>query len=350
MKKKITVFSVAILILSLILSGCVKKETSASIPKDDPSHTIESSQNDEEKEADEVLPSEEDKTQEVESEENEDIYDPDKEYLTFEEYNLKLLKDHSGKDALRYLENNIKYLSIEKADESITKFVEHQTDSQGYYINMISDDNIQKNIDSAYNYDTGIFDSDLYKDKDTKDLIIEIIDSGYKLYPDEGMYYPIIDYSIFKEFYDYLSDEMISYIDILSMDSDNPPSLESSTALTFDEITKRILKAENHINNYPNGQTFSTIYDVYKMYNSFYIVTMAYTNGFDFENKEISPELKESYENFIKGNPFSASARLVEDYYNILEADDFKLTDNGLNFIHNFDKNISEKIAELQTK
>ena len=200
MKKKITVFSVAILILSLILSGCVKKETSAPIPKDDPSHTIESSQNDEEKEADEVLPSEEDKTQEVESEENEDIYDPDKEYLTFEEYNLKLLKDHSGKDALRYLENNIKYLSIEKADESITKFVEHQTDSQGYYINMISDDNIQKNIDSAYNYDTGIFDSDLYKDKDTKDLIIEIIDSGYKLYPDEGMYYPIIDYSIFKEF------------------------------------------------------------------------------------------------------------------------------------------------------
>ena len=355
MKKNITVLSVAILILSMILSGCAKKETPLA-PENDSTHTLESKQTEESNKEDdndeEISPDEEDLENESElsQEDDEDIYDPDKEYLTFEEYSLKLLKDYSGKEALRYLEKNIQYLSIEKADEAIMKFVEHQTDSQGYYINRISDDNIQKNIDSAYNYDTGIFDSDLYKDKDTKNLIFEILDSGYKLYPDEGMYYPIIDYSVFKGFKDYVSDEMISYIDILSKDSDNPPSLDSTTSLTFDEITKRILLAEDHINNYPSGQTFSTIYDVYKMYNSFYLVTTAYTNGFDFDTKEISPELKKSYENFIANNPLSASAKLVEDYYGLLETDNFKLTDNGLNFIHNFDQKLSEKIANLQTK
>lgn len=348
MKRKITVISVAILALALILSGCAKKEEvpAPSAENSDTTHTVEGeAASDEGSDGDT-------ETEASENEENgdDDIYDPDKEYTTFEEYRIKLLKDYSGKDALRYLSKNIKYLSIEKADESIIKFVEHQSDSQGYYINMISDSKIQNSIDSAYNYETGIFDSDLYSDKDTKDLIIEIIDSGYKLYPDEGMYYPIIDYSVFKEFHDYLSDEMISYIDILSRDSDNPPSLDASEALDFNEITERIIMAENHLNNYPNGTTFSTIYDLYKLYNSFYLVTMAYTNGFDFETKEISPELKSSYEKFVEENPYSASAKLVEDYYEILENDDFKLSDDGLDFIHGFDKNLSEKIDEAQSK
>lgn len=344
-KHIIKILLVSSLAASLVLSGCTKEETPAEVttPEETTHVTDETSTNGTEETATE-------EGTEDAAENDSVVYDPDKEELVYDEYKLSLYDGYSTVKAQEFLKDNIKFLSVEMANQAILDLEERLKENQNYYINQIMDEKIQNAILVAYNVEEHTFSMDDFKDDNYRTLVQTIIDNGYKFFPEEGLFYPIVDYRSLQAYDKFTSDEIRSYVALMARDSDAPNSLGGDLEFTTTELATRLLMAEEHMMSYPEGQTFETIYDAYKMYMQFYTSSLAYMGGFDTETREISQKLRDSYETFVTENPKSITAAIIKDYLSVLKKQDYKIDNDVLNYLQDFDDVIVKFIAEISLK
>ena len=343
MKKNILrLLALSALTASLALSGCTKEEPSEVTPPEDTAHVTEN--------ADVEDPDATEVTNESDGAEENVVYDPDKEALVFEEFKLSLFKGYSTIEAQNYLKNNIKYLGVEFADQAILELEKRQHENQNYYINQVMDEEIQNSILDGYNVEDHVFNIDDMKDGDHKTLVQTILDNGYKFFPEEGLFYPIVDYRQLQAYDKYTSNEIRSYLAIFARDSDAPTISDAHLNIMVEELSERIIMAEEHLQNFPEGQTFDKVYDAYEMYMQFYTVSMAYMGGFDIETRDISEELLGHYKTFVKENPESVSAAIIQEYLDKLEEHDNKINGDVQDFLQDINKVVVKHIASLTVK
>lgn len=346
MKKNIIkILLISSLAATLVLSGCTKEETPSEVttPEETAHVTDNAGDTTEETTTDED-------TENASTESDSVVYDPDKEELVYDEYSNKLYDGYSTVDAQSFLKDNIKFLSVEMANQAILDLEGRLKENQNYYINQVMDEKIQNAILVAYNVEEHTFSMDDFKDDNYRTLVQTIIDNGYKFFPEEGLFYPIVDYRSLQAYDKFTSDEIRSYVALMARDSDAPNSLGSDLEFTTTELATRLLMAEDHMTSFPEGQTFETVYDAYKMYMQFYTSSLAYMGGFDTETREMSQELKDSYETFIAENPESITAAIIKDYLAVLKKQDNKIDNDVLNYLQDFDDVIVKYISEISSK
>lgn len=327
----------------LILGGCSQEKTPEEVSTpEDTAHVTEEA-------GDEEPTAAEDETKET-TEEDAIVYDPDKESLVFEEFKLGLFKGYSTVEAQTFLKENMKYLGVEKADAAILELDKRLKENQNYYINQLMDEDVQNAILLAYNLEDNTFDIEDLEDDTYKPLIEVVLNNGYKFFPEEGLFYPIVDYRSLQVYDRFTSDEIRSYLELLARDSDAPSTSDAHLNIVIDELAARILLAETHLTKFPEGQTFDTIYDAYEMYMQFYTVSMAYMGGFDVETRDISEELLSSYEGFVKDNKETTSAAIISDYLAVLKEHDNKINNDVLDFLQDFNDVIVKHISTVIVK
>ncbi|MBN2897405.1 MAG: hypothetical protein JXO44_01425 [Clostridia bacterium] len=344
-KTMLKLIALSALISALALSGCTKEDSTDVTAPEDTTHVTEENAAD--------ASSENATEATAEDAANEDdvvVYDPDKEDLVFQEFKVSLFKGYSTVDAQAFLKANIKYLGIEKADQAILELEKRLKENQNYYINQLMDEKVQEAVLTAYDLDNNTLDMANFKDETYKKLAQLILDNGYKFFPEEGLFYPIIDYRGLQAYDKYTSDEIRSYLDILARDSDAPTVSDAHLNVVKDELETRILLAEEHMQKFPEGQTFDTIYDAYKMYMQFYTVSMAYMGGFDVETRNISEDLLTSYNDFVTENPNSTSAAIIKEYLEILDENDNKINGDVQDFLQDFNTVVVKHISSITTK
>ena len=173
------------------------------------------------------------------------------------------------------------------------------------------------------------------KNVNLKELMDKITKGKYKLINMEGAFYPIIDYEALKIYNEYLSDEMKSYIDIKSMDSNNPTVLDAGLVISFDELAERLIKTENHIREYPDGIRDEELLRLFGVYLRFYLEGVDNTPIYDYETNVIRDEVLISYKKTVDMKNTVAS-EIVGKYINIIE--------ENQNII---DNSVFSKITEL---
>jgi hypothetical protein len=328
----------------LLLAGCSQEEAPAVSTPEDSAHVTE-------EEAEETTEeTAEEGAEEATTEDDVVVYDPDKESMVYEEYKLSLFAGYSVIDAKDYLRENIKYLSVEKADQAVLDLEQRLKENQNYYINQVMDEDIQNAILVAYNLEENTFSMDDFHNEDYKDLVQTIIDNGYKFFPEEGLFYPIVDYRQLQIYDKFTSDEIRSYLAIFAIDSDAPSTSDAHLNIMLEDLESRLLMTEEHLRAYPEGQTFDTVFDAYEMYMHFYTVSMAYMGGFDPETRKMSDDLKNSYENFVKENPTSTTAAILNEYLVILRDHDYHVDNHVLNFLQDIKDVVVKHIGEITVK
>jgi hypothetical protein len=141
------------------------------------------------------------------------------------------------------------------------------------------------------------------------------------------------------------SDEFKSYFRIWNTEIENETTDGESLNISAEEILERALQIENHIENYPEGKTRTRLEDLYDTYMSLAIQGLGNQYIYAQEGKsEIREDILQLYEDTIRDNPDTRTARILEEYLNEIEKDGMKLDgENALYFYDNF-KNIIENM------
>lgn len=131
--------------------------------------------------------------------------------------------------------------------------------------------------------------------------------------------YPTIDYSNLKKYNDYLSNEMRSYIEINSIESEHPFTDGDMIQIPIAELLSRAQMAERHLIQYKEGRMTKKTYELYVSYIDAILVGTGNPLIYANEGKStIREDVVKDYKDFIEANKDSRTAELLKEYIEIL--------------------------------
>lgn len=159
------------------------------------------------------------------------------------------------------------------------------------------------------------------------------------------------EYGRFQEYRGEMSEEMKSFIELMSAEQLRPSFDEEGIQLTLGEILDRCIAMEQHIEFYGEGDTYSILYPKYCQ-----LVNTAITGGYDEvdletneyledDKKHIRTNIIEEYEWTMKDNPDTRTAEILKDYLEILKENDNIVNENIEKFYNNIYNEIDEKFS-----
>lgn len=154
-----------------------------------------------------------------------------------------------------------------------------------------------------------------------KDLYNRFTSMGYKFIQLEGSVDTMINYHFVENYSTHLSPDLIAYGKFKSLDSDQVWASDAGIVISIEELGDRIATAEAFLKTYPDSREKS---DVMKDLNNYLhgyfgglpntpVVT---TEGYD-------EFFIKAYENFLKIHPDTATAKVLQTYYDELKASNF---------------------------
>lgn len=166
------------------------------------------------------------------------------------------------------------------------------------------------------------------EDVDLRAKVQEAYDNHYKLISREGQIETVIDYSSLKEYQDKVTDEWKEYIDIMAMESDQPPFGDGALNITFDELSERIIKVENYLNRYISGPRQEELLELYEDRLSAYYKGLPNTPIAAYDSGEILDNVYKSYENTAAKEGYVTSSMIGE--YRIAIRDNDMIVDEEI--------------------
>lgn len=257
----------------------------------------------------------------------------DKGKVIMEEYETIISSDITLSEYIDFISKNISELSSDNASKLIIKLEEMQKSNletlEGKYLTT---DNIQSKLDETFgpNYDLSNIDIDNIKDEEVKKIIEETKSLGYKVEVTEGMFFPIIDYGFYKKYSDYVSIDIKDYINIMAVESDKIPAKDAGLIISWNEVVDRVFNQEEFIVTHKDSIKIDDMKKLYDQYVYIVLYGMDNTPLFDYHSKTMNADVKAAYKNAITRQ--SKLSEILKEYYEILEKDDFKLTDKGKDY------------------
>ncbi|MHA0858033.1 hypothetical protein [Paenibacillus sp. CMAA1364] len=156
------------------------------------------------------------------------------------------------------------------------------------------------------------------------------LDSGYKLETAEGMFFPEIDYERFAKYRPYVMNDIKTYIDIMAVESANPPAKDAALVISWEEITKRALSQEAFVQAHPNSNRTIQIDNLYQSY----VINTAYglnnTPLFDYDSHVMDAKAKDTYLSLLANSDIGNSGYLkkLQSFMDVLKSNNYKLNDS----------------------
>ena len=182
------------------------------------------------------------------------------------------------------------------------------------------------------------------KNAELKDEVTKTFDNMYKLVNLEGEFYPIIDYSKLKDYDNNISDEWKEYIAIRAMDSDDIPFSDGGIRITFKDLADRILKTENFLNSYIDGNRQDELLNLYENKLIAYMKGLPNTPISDPQNNRLISEVLASYKETANMEGY-VTANMVYQYLEVIEANESVIDDKVLSKADGF---IAEAVSILK--
>ncbi|MEC0127584.1 hypothetical protein [Paenibacillus pabuli] len=186
------------------------------------------------------------------------------------------------------------------------------------------------------------------KDPAVRKLLQEASDLGFKVETSEGLYYPIINYEMYKKFQPYVKPDIVAYIDIMAAESNQPTTSDAALIITWNELIHRTLEKEAFLNNFPSSNRTSAVQ------NSLYVSYLFYGSdnspAYDWYTEEeirtIDPEVKRAYEKAVamrEPNTKSVLLDTVEKILHLLDESNDELTPEIKEIIEQVEKQFANE-------
>lgn len=239
---------------------------------------------------------------------------------TIMEYFDKLLTSQvRSYQVVLFINENISKVTPANADFMLEKLEYVQKNDKQFYTDLLFEDDWQGKLNMIFHRDIESKDLEEIKDEQLKKIVSEIFDGGFKLVALEGSFYPYIDYEFLKKYSDNISPEYLDYVNIMATESNKIFSRDAALTISWDELALRLINCEEFLVSYPSDSIRKkAVGDLYMNYLVSYIIGQNNTPTYSYENKEIKPEVLESYSKLITDYPDNVTARLIRKYQEIL--------------------------------
>lgn len=130
-------------------------------------------------------------------------------------------------------------------------------------------------------------------------------------------------------FLDLMTSEMSGFFKAYSQEIDEPFAIDGGIAISIMDLGKRAVFWENFINENPDFILKDHATKAYDQYQYYYLAGMDNTPAFAYENEKfLYDEFKETYKRIVEQYPKSELAKTTTQYMELLEANDYRLTDS----------------------
>jgi hypothetical protein len=231
------------------------------------------------------------------------------------------------KAIFKFLDENAKVLS----EENVALIINGIEKLQKEYLPKLDEKynaspEIQTELAKIYLAKKDINDPKNIETEALKNLIDETMKSGYKVETAEGMFYPVINYSFYKDYSRYLPEDLNSYIEIMSVESDRVPAKDAALVIGWDELVERALKQEAFIKKYADSSKLPEVSELYKKYKTFTFLGLNNTPLFSYEGNVMVEGAKLAYENVDFTTDDSQLKKDLKDFMILLVDSNYKLT------------------------
>ena len=246
-------------------------------------------------------------------------------------------KDVKATDVITFIKSNVEKVTSENASVMLLALEEIQNKNITALEEKYFPETMQVRFQKAYQEGIDLKQIDQITDTVLRDLLQETVDNGYKMEQAEGMYYPVIDYSVYKQFEVYVTPDSKDYIWIMAQESDQVFAKDAALIISWEEVIKRALSMEAFLNTYRESVKADAIRALYLKYESATLYGLNNTPLFDYDTKVMKEEAKSAYEKSISGEWNSDYLTELKGYMEVIKANNYKLTDE----VEKYRKNIT---------
>lgn len=158
-------------------------------------------------------------------------------------------------------------------------------------------------------------------DASLKNLFSRFTTMGYKFIQVEGSVEPVIDYHFVENYATHLSPEMLAYGKFKSFNSDQVWASDGGIVIPMEVLGDRIAAAEAFLKSYPDSREKSEVMRDLKNYLLGYLGGLPNTPVVTTEG--YSESYLKAYESYLKLHPDTATAKVLQTYYDELKAANF---------------------------
>lgn len=158
-------------------------------------------------------------------------------------------------------------------------------------------------------------------DGPAKRLLEDAEAGGYKTETAEGVFFPVIDYAVYKTFQSRVIDDVQAYIDLMIKESGEPAVKDAALIIPWEEVARRALAFEAHAAAYPDSARAQTVDRLRMDYT--YISFMGIDNSplFDGEGGPVVPAVLKAYKKVIREwNRESQYMSDLREFVHLIEA------------------------------
>lgn len=228
-------------------------------------------------------------------------------------------------DVVDFIDTNISKASKEDASTMIIAFEDFQK-AKLPELRISNLEAFSKGLEEVYKPGFSLADANQVKDESLKKILQEIYENGYKVETAEGMYFTVINYSFYKQYSGYVTDDIRSYIELMSVESDNMPAKDAALVITWDELLQRSLNQEKFIVQYSDSKRVKQIKELYSKYCTFTLYGLNNTPLFDYQTKTMNAQAKEAYSKIAASGNDTAYVKMIKEYMNLLQKNNYKQT------------------------
>ncbi|RED66227.1 hypothetical protein [Cohnella lupini] len=167
------------------------------------------------------------------------------------------------------------------------------------------------------------------KDKTLKVMFMSARDSGYQLETAEGFFFPVINYTSFKSFADWVSSDISTYIDIMSMESEHPSLKDAALLIGYQQLVNRALYQETFLSKFPHSNRANQVSNLFLKYRTLTFYGANNTPLFGYDNKLMHPNAQKAYTAMLQWNDPKSSAylNLLQEFMYVVEENNYLLND-----------------------
>jgi hypothetical protein len=231
------------------------------------------------------------------------------------------------KDVFTFLESNISYIAKLNASQMLLKVETLQEELIRDFEKKFYPQEVIKIFQEADLAGKDVNDPSSFTDSQISALVQETLDGGYKIEQAEGMYYPVINYTSYLPFTDYVSDDLKEYFTIMNIESSQVFAKDAALMITWDEVISRALQSQEFLLNFPDSEKFTAIEELYQRYLNITLLGLNNTPLFDYESGMMNNEAKAAYEAAVVQKNDREYLTILEDFMKVVKENGYKLTD-----------------------
>lgn len=190
------------------------------------------------------------------------------------------------------------------------------------------------------------------EDSEVREFLELLNDCGLDLFSTEENFYVNVQPDFFYEtFKNNSSPSLKTFLELRNGDLKNGFSENAMLLISFNNLADRIYNWDKYLNNYPDTKLLNDEAKYFlKIYLETYLTGMDNTRLFDRESRILLPEIKLSYESYIKNHADTKSGMIIQEYYGILQRNQFEYSDSIDYILKKYNLNLMHGIKPYARK